>query len=72
MDQREFELRAAAAAHDHAAWVRRDLAQMSADRYAAVRGEPDGTRPAEPAGEHGEHRQVSMQTNPAHSPHAER
>ena len=63
MDQREFELRAAAAAHDHAAWVRRDLAQMSADGDAAVRGEPDGTRPAAPAGEHGEH-QVSMQTNP--------
>jgi hypothetical protein len=45
---------------------------MSADLDAAFRGEPDGSRPAEPAGEPGEHRQVSMQTKPAHSTDAQR
>ena len=63
MDQREFEHRAAAAAREHAAWVRRNLAQASAELEALIRGVADGSRPANRADELGEDGEVSVRTN---------
>jgi hypothetical protein len=74
VDQQEFERRAMAAARDHAVWVRRNLAQVSADldaADAALRGEGYGSRSPEPAGELGEDRQIGVQPNPIQTTDAE-
>jgi hypothetical protein len=59
MDDHEFERRVMAAARDHAAKVRRELAQMWAqmrEEDAALRRARDAERSGEPAGEPGEDR----------------
>jgi hypothetical protein len=75
VDQHEFERRAMAAASDHAAGVRRNLAQVSRELEAAdatLRGVayPSGSR--EPPGELREDREVGVQPNPGQMPDAQR
>ena len=75
MDHEEFERRAMAAAHDHAGWVRRNLAEAAAALDAldgALRGERYGSRSTERAGELGEDRQVGVKPNPIQTTDAER
>ena len=71
MDQREFERRAAVAAHEHAAWVRRNLAQTVAELDAAVGGGPDGSRSVERAGKLGRGSSGQHADEPVPAPGAE-
>lgn len=63
MDEREFEGRTAAAAREHAASVRRNLAQAAAELDALTPGEADGSRPANGADVLVEDSEVSVRTN---------
>jgi hypothetical protein len=70
MDQREFERRATLAAREHAAWVRRNLAQTLAELDAAVG--PDGSRVVGRAGRLGRGSSGQHADEPVPAPGAER